>query len=165
MNTRRARSRHCRDARVYGRTTTAMLDNEYTPLPAMVVGVESRIDGVQRPVTCTRFRGSSGDDTARYSYLVPCSNNKPNIFILSCHFRFVSYGQRINASTSAPPYCFDTTKRRIEKKMVQIVTFVAALAVFLCRRPRVSWRFLLRPWSTLRMSTTKQLYTETWQLA
>ena len=28
---RRAPSRHCRDARVYGRTTTAMHDNEYPP--------------------------------------------------------------------------------------------------------------------------------------
>ena len=32
VKTRRAPSRHCRDARVYGHTTTAMLDNEYTPL-------------------------------------------------------------------------------------------------------------------------------------
>ena len=31
VETRRAPSRHCRDARVYGPTTTAMLDDEYTP--------------------------------------------------------------------------------------------------------------------------------------
>ena len=31
VKTRRAPSRHCRDARVYGHTTTAMHDNEYTP--------------------------------------------------------------------------------------------------------------------------------------
>ena len=30
VKTRRAPSRHCRDARVYGHTTTAMHDNEYT---------------------------------------------------------------------------------------------------------------------------------------
>ena len=29
--TRRAPSQHCRDARVYGHTTTAMRDNEYPP--------------------------------------------------------------------------------------------------------------------------------------
>ena len=31
VKARRALSRHCRDARVYGHTTTAMLDIEYTP--------------------------------------------------------------------------------------------------------------------------------------
>ena len=31
VKTRRAPSRHCKDARVYGRTTTAMHDIEYTP--------------------------------------------------------------------------------------------------------------------------------------
>ena len=31
VKTRRAPSRHCRDARVYRHTTTAMHDNEYTP--------------------------------------------------------------------------------------------------------------------------------------
>ncbi|CAM9741270.1 unnamed protein product, partial [Laminaria digitata] len=31
--TRRAPSRNCRDARVYGHTTTAMHDDDYTPLP------------------------------------------------------------------------------------------------------------------------------------
>ena len=31
VKTRHAPSRHCRDARVYGHTTTAMHDNEYTP--------------------------------------------------------------------------------------------------------------------------------------
>ena len=31
VKTRRAPSRHCRDARVYGHTTTAMHDNEYPP--------------------------------------------------------------------------------------------------------------------------------------
>ena len=31
VETGRAPSRHCRDARVYGPTTTAMLDDEYTP--------------------------------------------------------------------------------------------------------------------------------------
>ena len=32
--TRRAQSWHCRDARVYGHTTKAMHDNEYTPPPS-----------------------------------------------------------------------------------------------------------------------------------
>ena len=36
---RRASSRHCRDARFYGHTTTAMHDNEYTPPPAGYRGV------------------------------------------------------------------------------------------------------------------------------
>ena len=31
VKTRRAPSRHCRDARIYGHTTAAMHDNEYTP--------------------------------------------------------------------------------------------------------------------------------------
>ena len=31
VRTRRAPSRHCRDARVYGHTTTAAHDNGYTP--------------------------------------------------------------------------------------------------------------------------------------
>ena len=31
VKTRRAPSGHCRDARVYGQTTTAMHDNEYYP--------------------------------------------------------------------------------------------------------------------------------------
>ena len=34
VKSRRAPSRHCRDARVYGHMTTAMHDIEYTPLPA-----------------------------------------------------------------------------------------------------------------------------------
>ena len=34
VKTRRAPSRQCRDARVYGHTTTAMHDNEFTPLPS-----------------------------------------------------------------------------------------------------------------------------------
>ena len=33
VKTRRAPSRHCKDARVYGHTTTAMHDNEYAPPP------------------------------------------------------------------------------------------------------------------------------------
>ena len=33
VNTRRAPSRHCRNTRVYGHTTTVMRDNEYTPPP------------------------------------------------------------------------------------------------------------------------------------
>ena len=33
VKTPRAPSRHCRDARVYGHTTTTMHDNEYTPPP------------------------------------------------------------------------------------------------------------------------------------
>ena len=36
VKTRRAPSRHCRDARVYGRTTTAMQDIEYTSRPSNV---------------------------------------------------------------------------------------------------------------------------------
>ena len=34
IKTRRAPSRHCRGARVYDHTTTAMHDNEYPPPPA-----------------------------------------------------------------------------------------------------------------------------------
>ena len=34
VKTRRAPSRHCRGARVYGHTTTTMHDNEYTPPPS-----------------------------------------------------------------------------------------------------------------------------------
>ena len=34
VKSRRALSRQCRDARVYGHTTTAILDNEYTPPPS-----------------------------------------------------------------------------------------------------------------------------------
>ena len=48
VKTRRAPSRHCRDARVYGHTTTAMHDNEYispieyTPTPPSVLGMQYR---------------------------------------------------------------------------------------------------------------------------
>ena len=34
VKTRRALSQHCKDARVYGHTTTAMHHNEYPPPPA-----------------------------------------------------------------------------------------------------------------------------------
>ena len=57
MKSRPAPSRHCRHARVYGRTTTAMHDNEYTP-PRARAGyiVESyAIQGSLR----TRRRGSN----------------------------------------------------------------------------------------------------------
>ena len=37
VKTRRAPPRHCREAGVHGRTTTAMHDNEYTPLPPPLV--------------------------------------------------------------------------------------------------------------------------------
>ena len=37
VKTRRAPSRHCRDARVYGHPTTAMRDIEYPPLPCMAL--------------------------------------------------------------------------------------------------------------------------------
>ncbi|CAM9691118.1 unnamed protein product, partial [Laminaria digitata] len=36
VKTRRAPSRHCRDSRVFGHTTTAVHDNEYTPPPLQV---------------------------------------------------------------------------------------------------------------------------------
>ena len=39
VKTQRAPSRHCRDARVYGDTTTAMHGNECTPFPAPVAGI------------------------------------------------------------------------------------------------------------------------------
>ena len=57
VKTRLAPSRHCRDARVYGRTTTAMHDNEYTPARARAgYIVESyAIQGSLR----TRRRGSN----------------------------------------------------------------------------------------------------------
>ena len=38
VKTRRAPSRHCRDARVYSHTTTAVHDNEYTPPPPLPEG-------------------------------------------------------------------------------------------------------------------------------
>ena len=44
VKTRRAPSRHCRDARVYGHTTTAIHDNEYSPpLPRPTVEISSKL--------------------------------------------------------------------------------------------------------------------------
>ena len=45
VKTRRAPSRHCRDAMVYGRTTSAMHDNEYPPPPPPCCSVSKWMPG------------------------------------------------------------------------------------------------------------------------
>ena len=53
--TRRAPSRHCRDARVYGHTTTAMHDNDYTPPPPPdVYGIVGMLD-IRKTSNTVRF--------------------------------------------------------------------------------------------------------------
>ena len=59
--TRRAPSRHCRDARVYGRTTTAMHAIEYTPSPPYIGWVSV---GWQRHCkTCRKLRNLGNQGT------------------------------------------------------------------------------------------------------
>ena len=43
VKTRRAPSRHCRDARAYGHATTAMHDNEYTPPHNMILSTPTPV--------------------------------------------------------------------------------------------------------------------------
>ena len=60
VKTRHAPSRHCRDTRVYGQTTTAMHDNEYTsPSPPFqpngVIGKTRPRKALLRASTCPKF--------------------------------------------------------------------------------------------------------------
>ena len=55
VKTRRPPSRHCRDARVYGHTTTAIHENEYTssPHPFLRLSSSARCPRRPRPVPST----------------------------------------------------------------------------------------------------------------
>ena len=53
VKARRAPSRHCRDARVYGHTTTAMHDSEYTPCRG---GVYSGTDWYNASMFCEVYQ-------------------------------------------------------------------------------------------------------------
>ena len=69
VKTRRAPSRHCRDARVYGHTTTAMHDNDYTPPPHAHRSQEARrgISHFHTFQTCFTFRPWSSREQAEHS--------------------------------------------------------------------------------------------------
>ena len=58
VKTRPAPFRHCRDARVYGRTTTAVHDNEYTPSPSHFPQPPS-LAAVQHPCPLRTTTGST----------------------------------------------------------------------------------------------------------